>query len=72
MTKHGWLICHCPHQQEELRGSAALAVRCLVMQPGSEHGRLKLLTPLSLMILQKLTTRIKALNGNTFEDYGPA
>ncbi|HEY3591935.1 MAG TPA: DUF3383 family protein [Buttiauxella sp.] len=50
---------------------AALAGRCLTMQPGSETWALK---PLSAVVADNFTETdyqtIKAINGNTFENYG--
>ncbi|NCB85938.1 MAG: DUF3383 family protein [Gammaproteobacteria bacterium] len=50
---------------------AALAGRCLVMQPGSETWALKTLGAVqSDDFTETDYQKIKALNGNTFEDYG--
>ncbi|WP_234113400.1 DUF3383 family protein [Citrobacter freundii] len=50
---------------------AALAGRCLVMQPGSETWALKALNAVQADDFTETDyQKIKALNGNTFEDYG--
>ncbi|HHV9242411.1 TPA: DUF3383 family protein [Escherichia coli] len=50
---------------------AALAGRCLVMQPGSETWALKTLNAVQADDFTETDyQKIKALNGNTFEDYG--
>lgn len=50
---------------------AALAGRCLVMQPGSETWALKTLNAAQADDFTETDyQRIRALNGNTFEDYG--
>lgn len=50
---------------------AALAGRCLVMQPGSETWALKTLTAVQADDFTETDyQKIRALNGNTFEDYG--
>ena len=50
---------------------AAIAGRCLVMQPGSETWALKTLNAVqSDGFTETDYQKIKALNGNTFEDYG--
>lgn len=50
---------------------AALAGRCLVMQPGSETWALKTLTAAQADNFTETDyQKIQALNGNTFEDYG--
>ncbi len=50
---------------------AALAGRCLVMQPGSETWALKTLNAVQADDFTETDyQKIRALNGNTFEDYG--
>lgn len=50
---------------------AALAGRCLVMQPGSETWALKTLNAVQADDFTETDyQKIKAFNGNTFEDYG--
>lgn len=50
---------------------AALAGRCLVMQPGSETWALKTLNAVQADDFTETDyQKIQALNGNTFEDYG--
>lgn len=50
---------------------AALAGRCLVMQPGSETWAIKTLNSVSVDPFDDTDfAKIKALNSNTFEDYG--
>lgn len=50
---------------------AALAGRCLVMQPGSETWALKTLAAVQADDFTETDyQKIRALNGNTFEDYG--
>lgn len=50
---------------------AAIAGRCLVMQPGSETWALKTLSAVKADDFTETDyQKIKALNGNTFEDYG--
>lgn len=50
---------------------AALAGRCLVMQPGSETWAIKTLNSVAVDPFDDTDfAKIKAINGNTFEDYG--
>ncbi|BBR58941.1 DUF3383 family protein [Klebsiella sp. WP4-W18-ESBL-05] len=50
---------------------AALAGRCLVMQPGSETWAIKTLSAVQADDFEETDyQKIKAFNGNTFEDYG--